>query len=168
MSTTRQEHPASAAPLDEAGLRDLILEILDENHVMCVATVRSDGWPHATLVNYLRLGRALYFVVARDSQKFENITRDSRVSIARGGGLLANGAGRGLSMAALAIACRRCVLPRPTPAWMNSGFKRTAPAPASAIVFAAASATRLDEPSTKVSKVKRVSSGEPNNGPEPP
>ncbi len=103
MPTTRQEHPASAAPLDETGLRDLILEILDENHVMCVATVRSDGWPHATLVNYLRLGRALYFVVARDSQKFENITRDSRVSIALGGGLLANGAVRGLSMAARAI-----------------------------------------------------------------
>ncbi|MDO9432454.1 MAG: pyridoxamine 5'-phosphate oxidase family protein [Phenylobacterium sp.] len=103
MPTTRQEHPASMAPLDEAGLRELILEIIDENHLMCVATVRSDGWPHATLVNYLRLGRALYFVIARESQKFANITQDSRVSIALGGGLITNGAVRGLSMAARAI-----------------------------------------------------------------
>ena len=103
MPTTRQEHPSDVAPLDEAGLRDLILQIIDENHVMCVSTVRSDGWPHATLVNYLRLGRALYFVISRDSQKFENITQDSRVSIALGGGLVANGAVRGLSMAARAI-----------------------------------------------------------------
>ncbi|KRB52588.1 pyridoxamine 5'-phosphate oxidase family protein [Phenylobacterium sp. Root700] len=103
MPTTKREHPASAAPLDEAGLRDLILEIIDENHVMCVATVRSDGWPHATLVNYLRLGRALYFIVARESQKFANITQDSRVSVALGGGLGADGGVRGLSMAARAI-----------------------------------------------------------------
>jgi general stress protein 26 len=103
MPTTRQEHITGMVPLDEAGLRDLILEIIDENHVMCVATVRSDGWPHATLVNYLRLGRALYFVIARESQKFQNITQDSRVSIALGGGMIASGAVRGLSMAARAI-----------------------------------------------------------------
>lgn len=103
MPTMRQEHPSGIAPLDEAGLRNLILEIIDENHVMCVATVRSDGWPHATLVNYLRLDRALYFVIARESQKFTNITQDSRVSIALGGGLITSGAVRGLSMAARAI-----------------------------------------------------------------
>src|SRR4051812_40612483 len=46
---------------------------------------------------------------------------------------------------------------------MNSGLKRTAPAPDSAMVLEAASATRLDEPSTKLSNVYRLSSGEPNS-----
>lgn len=87
---------------DEAGVRGLVLEILDENHVMSVATVRGDGWPQVTQVNYLRLGRALYFVVARDSQKFINISRDSRISIALGGASSERGATRGLSMAARA------------------------------------------------------------------
>lgn len=72
--------------------------ILDENHVMSLATNRADGWPQATQVNYLYDGGALYFVVARNSQKLANIQRDGRVSITLGGG----GPSRatGLSMAA--------------------------------------------------------------------
>jgi len=92
-----QKGPVVQAP-DEQTLKGRILEILDENRTMAVATIRQDGWPQATVVNYLRAGRALYFVVARDSQKFANISRDSRVSIALGGG--AGGPPRGLSMAA--------------------------------------------------------------------
>lgn len=86
--------PDSAAP-PETELRRRVVEILDENHLMSVATNRSDGWPQVTLVNYLREGRALCFVVARDSQKFANIVRDPRVSLAIGGG-----SARGLSMSA--------------------------------------------------------------------
>lgn len=93
--------PSEVSP-DVDRLRDLVLEILDENHVMSVATVRSDGWPQVTQVNYLRLGRTLYFVVARDSQKFMNISRDSRISMALGGGASDKGSARGLSMAARA------------------------------------------------------------------
>lgn len=85
------------APTPEAELQRRIVEVLDENHLMSVATNRSDGWPQATLVNYLREGRTLCFVVARDSQKFANIVRDPRVSLAIGGG--PSGA-RGLSMSA--------------------------------------------------------------------
>lgn len=86
--------PGSATP-SEAELRRRIVEVLDENHLMSVATNRGDGWPQVTLVNYLREGRALCFVVARDSQKFANIARDPRVSLAIGGG-----SARGLSMSA--------------------------------------------------------------------
>lgn len=60
--------------------------ILDENHVMSIGANRADGWPQVTQVNYLHHGAALYFVVARDSQKLANIQRDGRVSIALGGG----------------------------------------------------------------------------------
>lgn len=90
---------ADSAP-DEHQLQRLILEILDENHLMSVATVRADGWPQVTIVNYLRRGHALYFVTARDSQKYANLIRDPRVSIAIGGGEA--GVTRGLSMAARA------------------------------------------------------------------
>lgn len=84
---------------DPSELRQLILDILDENHLASVAVNRPDGWPHATLVNYLRHGHALYFVIARDSQKFENISRDSRIGMAVGG---AGKVVRGLSIAARA------------------------------------------------------------------
>ncbi|MBI1684889.1 pyridoxamine 5'-phosphate oxidase family protein [Caulobacter hibisci] len=73
--------------------------VLDDNQVMTLATNRPDGWPQATHVNYLHDGGALYFVVARESQKLANVQRDGRVSITIGG------AGRsraiGLSMAAM-------------------------------------------------------------------
>jgi general stress protein 26 len=59
--------------------------ILDDNHVMSLATNRADGWPQATQVNYLHHGGALYFVVARSGQKLGNIQRDGRVSICLGG-----------------------------------------------------------------------------------
>ena len=97
-------HTTPIAPETVGGLdpRAVCLEILDENRVMSIGTVRSDGWPHVTMVNYLRLGHALYFVISRDSQKFANIDRDHRVSIALGG----NQNARGLSIAARAMEVR--------------------------------------------------------------
>ncbi len=97
-------HSTVAAPEAVGGLdpRALCLEILDENRVMSIGTVRGDGWPHVTLVNYLRLGHALYFVISRESQKFANIDRDPRVSIALGGSQNP----RGLSIAARAMEVR--------------------------------------------------------------
>lgn len=79
------------------------LQILSENRIMAVATLRPDGWPQATMVGYIHDGLTLYFVVARDGQKLANIQRDARVSIAIG---RHDGDGsdlRGLSMAADAI-----------------------------------------------------------------
>jgi nitroimidazol reductase NimA-like FMN-containing flavoprotein (pyridoxamine 5'-phosphate oxidase superfamily) len=58
--------------------------ILDQYRLMALATLRADGWPQATMVSYANDGLLLYFVVSRASQKYANITRDSRVSIVVG------------------------------------------------------------------------------------
>jgi nitroimidazol reductase NimA-like FMN-containing flavoprotein (pyridoxamine 5'-phosphate oxidase superfamily) len=83
-------------------LKARVLALLEENQVMTLATVRPDGWPQATMVGYVNDGLDVYFAVARSSQKFANIERDSRVSIAVGRSTLTRI--RGLSMAARAAA----------------------------------------------------------------
>lgn len=60
------------------------ITILDANRIMTIATVRSDGWPQTTMVGYANEGFRLYFLIYRTSQKFENISRDNRVSISVG------------------------------------------------------------------------------------
>lgn len=102
MAPSRQSTSTGSEAVGGPDPRALCLEILDENRVMAIGTIRGDGWPHVTLVNYLRLGHALYFVVSRESQKFANIERDPRVSIALGG----NQNPRGLSIAARASEVR--------------------------------------------------------------
>ena len=56
--------------------------ILDANRKMAVSTVRPDGWPQTTIVGYANDGWTVYFLIFRSSQKFANIKRDDRVSIA--------------------------------------------------------------------------------------
>lgn len=82
----------------ERGLRTKVLELLDENDVMAVATLRPDGWPQATVVGFIHDDLDLYFGVAMSSQKLKNIRADPRISIALG--RHAPGRLRGLSMAA--------------------------------------------------------------------
>jgi len=60
------------------------IEILDSHRIMTIATVRPDGWPQATIVGYANEGWRLYFLIYRTSQKFENISRDNRVSVSVG------------------------------------------------------------------------------------
>jgi nitroimidazol reductase NimA-like FMN-containing flavoprotein (pyridoxamine 5'-phosphate oxidase superfamily) len=60
------------------------VEILNQHRLMAIATLRPDGWPQSTLVGYANDGLLLYFIISRRSQKFSNIDRDSRVSIAVG------------------------------------------------------------------------------------
>ena len=60
------------------------IQVLDQYRLMTIATVRPDGWPQATMVSYANDGLLLYFIISRDSQKYANIDRDSRVSIAVG------------------------------------------------------------------------------------
>lgn len=79
-------------------LMERITEVLRGHRVMTVATLRPDGWPQATVVNYAADGLRLYFVVAAQSQKLANLRRDPRASIAIGGGPA--GPPLGLSMAA--------------------------------------------------------------------
>lgn len=91
---------APPARLDPEQAMARALDILAHGRLMTLATVRPDGWPQATVVNYLAEGLSLFFVVARDSQKLANITRDPRVAIALGTD--AQGAAVGLSLAARA------------------------------------------------------------------
>jgi len=61
-----------------------IVDLLDHHRIMTIATNRPDGWPQATIVGYANDGLIVYFVIGRAGQKFANITRDPRVSIAIG------------------------------------------------------------------------------------
>lgn len=92
---------SKSSDLQDAEAKARIVELLDENRVMTVATLRPDGWPQATLVGYVREDLTLYFAVARTSQKLANIARDPRISIALG--RQQPHRLRGLSMAANAV-----------------------------------------------------------------
>lgn len=61
------------------------IEILDSHRTMAVSTVRPDGWPQTTIVGYANDGWTVYFLIFRSSQKFANIERDDRISVAVGG-----------------------------------------------------------------------------------
>lgn len=61
------------------------IEILNDHRQMAISTVRPDGWPQTTIVGYANDGWDVYFLIFRDSQKFTNISRDDRVSLAVSG-----------------------------------------------------------------------------------
>ena len=65
-------------------LKTLVLRLFEEHRLMAIATNRPDGWPHATLVGYVNDGFLLYSFIAGNSQKYTNVLRDPRVSIAIG------------------------------------------------------------------------------------
>jgi nitroimidazol reductase NimA-like FMN-containing flavoprotein (pyridoxamine 5'-phosphate oxidase superfamily) len=67
--------------MDEA-LRSKILEVLQRQHIMTVATIRPDGYPQATTVNYVHDDLILYFATAATSQKTGNIKLNDKVSVA--------------------------------------------------------------------------------------
>jgi len=59
-----------------------VLDLLKTHDKMTVATVRADGFPQATTVNYVNEELMIYFGCAARSQKARNIERDDRVSLA--------------------------------------------------------------------------------------
>lgn len=63
-------------------MKDKAIDILEANRLMAIATMREDGWPQNTMVSYANEDILIYFVVSRASQKFANIGRDDRVSLA--------------------------------------------------------------------------------------
>jgi general stress protein 26 len=83
-------------------LKDIILDLLNANRVMSISTIRSDGWPQTTLAGYVNDGFFLYCFIARNSQKYANVLRDPRVSIAIGSDVSDPYTIRGLSLAARA------------------------------------------------------------------
>jgi nitroimidazol reductase NimA-like FMN-containing flavoprotein (pyridoxamine 5'-phosphate oxidase superfamily) len=58
------------------------VKILNAHSIMSISTVRPDGWPQTTVVGYANAGFDIYFMIFRSSQKFANIQRDDRISIA--------------------------------------------------------------------------------------
>jgi len=77
------------------------IELLDEHRIMTIATNRPDGWPQATVVGYVNDGLFIYCLIDRESQKFANIARDPRVSLA-----IANDYPQPLQIRGLSIAAR--------------------------------------------------------------
>ena len=65
-------------------MKDKAIDLLNANRLMAIATLRPDGWPQSTTVSYANEDILIYFVVSRQSQKFANIERDDRVSLAIG------------------------------------------------------------------------------------
>lgn len=58
--------------------------ILEAQRTMAISTVRPDGWPQTTIVGYASEGLDVYFMILCSSQKYGNIQRDNRVSMAVG------------------------------------------------------------------------------------
>jgi len=81
-----------------------IVDLLDHHRIMTIATNRPDGWPQATVVGYANDGLIIYCVIARDGQKFANISRDPRVSLA-----ISNDYPQPLQIKGLSIAARATI-----------------------------------------------------------
>jgi nitroimidazol reductase NimA-like FMN-containing flavoprotein (pyridoxamine 5'-phosphate oxidase superfamily) len=80
-----------------------IIDLLDGHRIMTIATNRPDGWPQATVVGYANDGLLIYCLLARAGQKWANILRDPRVSIAIARDYPDPMQIKGLSMAARAV-----------------------------------------------------------------
>jgi nitroimidazol reductase NimA-like FMN-containing flavoprotein (pyridoxamine 5'-phosphate oxidase superfamily) len=65
----------------DPGLREEILSILKGAGEITIATVRPDGYPQATTVNYVSDGVRIYFGCAAESQKARNIACNDKVSL---------------------------------------------------------------------------------------
>lgn len=66
--------------MDQA-MKDQIIAIIDDMDDMTIATVRKDGFPHATTVSYMNDGLKIYFGTSTDSQKARNIALNDKVSL---------------------------------------------------------------------------------------
>ena len=58
------------------------ITILNTNRIMAISTVRPDGWPQTTVVGYANRGFDIFFLIFKGSQKYDNLQRDPRISIA--------------------------------------------------------------------------------------
>jgi nitroimidazol reductase NimA-like FMN-containing flavoprotein (pyridoxamine 5'-phosphate oxidase superfamily) len=90
----------------DPAIRRKILDVLDQNRLMTVATLRPDGWPQATTVGYGNDGLTLYFLCSPQSQKAQNLAKDDRVSLTIDHDVSDPMAITGLSMAARAAPVR--------------------------------------------------------------
>ena len=63
-------------------MEHVAVKILNRHRLMAISTVRPDGWPQTTMVGYVNRGFDIFFLIFRSGQKYANIQRDDRVSIA--------------------------------------------------------------------------------------
>jgi nitroimidazol reductase NimA-like FMN-containing flavoprotein (pyridoxamine 5'-phosphate oxidase superfamily) len=66
----------------QATFKQKIVELLEQHRTLTIATNRADGWPQATVVSYANDNLVIYTFVGRSGQKFANIQRNPRVSVA--------------------------------------------------------------------------------------
>ncbi len=92
----------------EPALKSKIVALLDQHRIMTIATNRPDGWPQATIVGYANVGLSIYCFISRESQKYANIMRDARVSIAIG-----NDCPDPLQIKGLSLAARTAIVESP-------------------------------------------------------
>ncbi|NND90093.1 MAG: pyridoxamine 5'-phosphate oxidase family protein [Granulosicoccus sp.] len=58
-----------------------VIELIEKEADMTIATVRPDGYPQATTVSYVNDGLTLYFGTSSSSQKAMNLAGSSKVSL---------------------------------------------------------------------------------------
>jgi hypothetical protein len=75
------------------------LSILGDSREATLATLRPDGWPQATVINFVNDDAQVYLACGASSQKAENIKRDDRISLALVAPYSAYGPIFGLSLA---------------------------------------------------------------------
>lgn len=63
-------------------LRARIHEVLQSQHFMTLATLRADGYPQASIINYSADDLTVYFATDAASQKVANIAFNNKVSAA--------------------------------------------------------------------------------------
>lgn len=63
-------------------MEHVAVKILNRHRLMAISTVRPDGWPQTTMVGYVNRGFDIFFLIFRSGQKYANIQKDDRVSIA--------------------------------------------------------------------------------------
>jgi PPOX class probable F420-dependent enzyme len=84
----------------DTALRTQIIDLIQANSTLTLATLREDGWPQATTVAYANVGLTLYVATGADAQKVRNIRRCPKVSLTVNGNNPDWATLQGLSMAA--------------------------------------------------------------------
>jgi general stress protein 26 len=63
-----------------AGL-EAVIDLIEREADMSIATIRDDGYPQATTVSYVNDGLTLYFGTSTRSQKASNLAHNNKVSL---------------------------------------------------------------------------------------
>jgi general stress protein 26 len=75
--SSTSDHGAGKATISHEAL-----SILRDSREATLATLRPDGWPQATVINFVNDEQQIYFACAASSQKAQNLERDDRISLA--------------------------------------------------------------------------------------